>query len=85
MVTALEDQQSRIRGLAAGAEEWEIMQTHTTIGADILGGQTSPYLQMGHDIALSHHERRDGSGYPHGLKADKGTSKGMAEFVNSSG
>jgi len=49
-------------------EEWAIMQTHTTIGAGILEGQTSPYLQMGHDIALSHHERWDGSGYPQGSK-----------------
>jgi len=49
-------------------EEWEIMQTHTIIGADILEGQTSPYLQMGYDIALSHHERWDGGGYPRGIK-----------------
>jgi len=51
-------------------DEWEIMQTHTTIGADIMEDQTSPYLQMGRDIALSHHERWDGDGYPHGLKGE---------------
>jgi len=51
-------------------EEWEIMKTHTTIGAGILADQTSPYLMMGHDIALSHHERWDGGGYPNGLKGE---------------
>jgi len=50
--------------------EWTIMQTHTIIGAGILEGQTSPYLQMGHDIALSHHERWDGGGYPQGRKGE---------------
>jgi len=51
-------------------EEWKIMQTHTTLGAGILEDQTSPYLQMGHDIALSHHERWDGGGYPQGSKGE---------------
>ncbi|MDQ6958048.1 MAG: response regulator [Mariprofundaceae bacterium] len=51
-------------------DEWEIMQTHTTIGAGILKGHSSPYLQMGHDIALSHHERWDGGGYPRGIKGE---------------
>jgi len=51
-------------------EEWEIMKSHTTIGADILEGQSSPYLVMGHDIALSHHERWDGGGYPRGIKGE---------------
>jgi len=51
-------------------EEWEIMKTHTTIGADILSNQSSPYLVMGHDIALSHHERWDGGGYPRGIKGE---------------
>ena len=52
------------------SEEWEIMQTHAQIGADILAGSTSPLLVMAHDIALSHHERWDGSGYPNGFKGD---------------
>ncbi len=51
-------------------DEWEGMKSHTTIGADILEGQTSPYLVMGRDIALSHHERWDGGGYPLGIKGE---------------
>ena len=53
------------------AEEWEVMKTHCQIGADILG-QTdgSELLAMARVIALSHHERWDGSGYPHGLAGE---------------
>ena len=49
------------------AEEWRIMQTHATIGADIIGRHQSGMLVIARDIALSHHEKWDGSGYPHGL------------------
>ena len=48
-------------------EEWPIMQTHAAIGANILGGSTTPLLQMAAEIALTHHEKWDGSGYPRGL------------------
>lgn len=48
-------------------EEWTIMQTHTTIGGDILNGDSSDLLRMAREIALSHHEKWDGSGYPLGL------------------
>lgn len=48
-------------------DEWKIMRTHTEIGAAILSSGNSPYTQMGAEIALSHHERWDGSGYPKGL------------------
>jgi len=51
-------------------EEWEIMKTHTTIGAGILAETLSPYLRMGREIALGHHERWDGGGYPDGLRGD---------------
>lgn len=51
-------------------EEWRIMQTHTTIGAEILSGDNSALLRMAHAIALSHHEKWDGSGYPRGLKGE---------------
>jgi putative two-component system response regulator len=56
------------------AEEFAIMQQHTTIGANTLKAvaQMSPeatFLQMAHDIALTHHERFDGTGYPHKVAA----------------
>ncbi|MFP4030414.1 MAG: HD-GYP domain-containing protein [Desulfococcaceae bacterium] len=47
--------------------EWEVMKTHTEIGAGILSDSDSKILQAGHLIALSHHEKWDGSGYPRGL------------------
>lgn len=52
-------------------EEWEIMKTHTAIGAKILEGSDSPFLKMAVDIAWCHHERWDGKGYPRGLKGDE--------------
>jgi len=45
-------------------EERAIMETHTTIGADILGGSGSELLETARVIALTHHEKWDGSGYP---------------------
>lgn len=52
-------------------EEWKIMKNHTLIGANILMGTDSPFLNMAEEIALTHHERWDGSGCPEGLKGDK--------------
>jgi putative two-component system response regulator len=52
------------------AHEWKLMKKHTTIGAEILAGGSSPYMKMGLEIALSHHERWDGSGYPNGLSGE---------------
>jgi putative two-component system response regulator len=46
--------------------EFDLMKSHTLIGADILSGSTWPVLQMAEEIALSHHERWDGTGYPGG-------------------
>lgn len=51
-------------------QECEIMKQHVLIGARILGTSTSPYLAMGAEIALGHHERWDGSGYPHGMAGE---------------
>jgi HD-GYP domain-containing protein (c-di-GMP phosphodiesterase class II) len=51
-------------------EEWEKMKTHTTIGAHILEGSRAPLIQMAETIALTHHERWDGSGYPNGLAGE---------------
>ncbi len=49
-------------------DEWEIMKTHTTKGAQILTGSTYELINMAEIIALTHHEKWDGSGYPRGLK-----------------
>lgn len=49
------------------AKEWKIMQTHAAIGADILSGHDSELMAMAKEIAISHHEKWDGSGYPNGL------------------
>jgi HD-GYP domain-containing protein (c-di-GMP phosphodiesterase class II) len=51
-------------------DEWEVMKTHTTIGGRILSGSRSPLVQMAETIALTHHERWDGSGYPAGLSGE---------------
>lgn len=47
--------------------EWDIMRAHTTIGASMLEGDDSSLMRMARDIALTHHEKWDGSGYPNGL------------------
>ncbi len=52
-------------------EEFAVMRTHPLIGHDILSGSQSHFVQMGALIALHHHERWDGSGYPHGTKGDE--------------
>jgi len=48
-------------------EEWQVMKQHPVIGADILAGDQSELLIMARQIALTHHEKWDGSGYPNGL------------------
>ena len=50
--------------------EWELMKTHSALGGKLLAGAASPYLQMGAQIALGHHERWDGGGYPLGIKGE---------------
>jgi putative two-component system response regulator len=47
--------------------EFEVMKSHTTIGAQILGGSSHRILEVAQAIALHHHERWDGEGYPDGL------------------
>jgi len=52
------------------ADEWEIMKRHAHIGANILSGGSSKFLEVGAVIAMSHHEKWDGSGYPQGLSGE---------------
>ncbi|QYK00918.1 response regulator [Shewanella psychrotolerans] len=49
------------------ADEWKEMQRHAEIGAQIIGEHNDPLLEMAKRIALTHHEKWDGSGYPNGL------------------
>jgi putative two-component system response regulator len=51
--------------------EFERMKSHTLEGARILADRADPVLEMAEQIALSHHERWDGTGYPHGLKGEE--------------
>jgi putative two-component system response regulator len=52
-------------------DEWEIMKGHAAMGSEILGNSKSPYLRMGAEIALNHHERWDGGGYPNGKRGEE--------------
>ncbi|MDP8298497.1 MAG: HD domain-containing protein [Candidatus Tantalella remota] len=52
-------------------QEWDVMKQHTVIGAQILERSEAEFIKMAEGIALSHHERWDGSGYPRGLKGDE--------------
>jgi CHASE2 domain-containing sensor protein len=52
-------------------EEWEVMRSHTTIGGALLADSRAPLLQLAETIALTHHERWDGSGYPAGLRGEE--------------
>ena len=52
------------------ADEWRVMKTHPQIGHDILCMSPAPVFQLAAEVALRHHEKWDGSGYPDGLKGD---------------
>ncbi|MBA4002605.1 MAG: two-component system response regulator [Delftia sp.] len=52
------------------AEEWTVMRRHPQIGAEIIGEHYSQVLQMAYSIALTHHEKWDGTGYPQGLAGE---------------
>jgi len=51
-------------------QEWEMMRKHPEFGAEIIGDHNTDLLSMSKEIALSHHEKWDGSGYPYNLKAE---------------
>ncbi len=51
-------------------QDMDVMKTHTVIGYELLKESGSEFLQMGAIIALGHHEKYDGSGYPNGLKGE---------------
>jgi len=52
------------------AEEWQIMKQHPLIGARIIGDHKSKLISLARETALFHHEKWDGSGYPHGIAGD---------------
>jgi putative two-component system response regulator len=67
--------------------EFELMKSHTIIGAEILAGAHTPLMQLAHTIALHHHEKWDGTGYPHGLEHDAiplpARIVGLADFYDA--
>ena len=52
------------------APDWERIRRHPQLGAEIIGEHDDPLLKLARSIALTHHERWDGSGYPQGLKGE---------------
>ena len=69
------------------AEEFEIMKSHTTIGAKILGNSEAEILKIAAQIALSHHEKWNGKGYPQGLSGNEiplfGRIVGLADVFDA--
>ncbi len=63
------------------AEEFEIMKSHTTIGYNILCGSTHNMLKMASSVALTHHERWDGTGYPRKFKGEEIPIEGRIAIV----
>ena len=53
------------------AKEWATMKLHVTMGAEIIGEHSSPLLHIARIVAMTHHEKWDGSGYPLGLKGEE--------------
>src|SRR5207247_291253 len=55
---------------ALSPEGRRLMRRHTTVGGAILAGSDAPVMRMAEEIALTHHERWDGTGYPNGLRGE---------------
>jgi putative two-component system response regulator len=53
------------------AHEFEIIKTHTTLGAKMLSGSDSVFLKMAETIAMNHHEKWDGRGYPNAISGEE--------------
>nr|CRH05694.1 Putative Response regulator receiver modulated metal dependent phosphohydrolase [Candidatus Magnetococcus massalia] len=52
-------------------DEWDIMRRHPEYGFEIIGEHSSELMQMSREIAINHHEKWDGTGYPNGLKGEE--------------
>jgi HD-GYP domain-containing protein (c-di-GMP phosphodiesterase class II)/sensor domain CHASE-containing protein len=69
------------------SHEWTLMQTHATLGGQMLEGSGSPLLEMARLIATTHHERWNGSGYPNGLRGEEipllGRIVGVADTLDA--
>lgn len=69
------------------ADEWQVMRAHPTIGAEILNMHDAPVFRLAAEVALTHHEKWDGSGYPQGLKADAiplaGRIVAVADYIDA--
>ena len=63
------------------SKEFTTMKKHTTIGNMMLKGSQHPHLQMAATIALNHHERWDGTGYPQGLKGEETPIEGRITII----
>ena len=59
-----------LKPAALTPDEWDIMREHTTVGYNLLKDSKSTLLQKGAEIAFTHHEKYDGSGYPRGIRGD---------------
>jgi len=68
-------------------EEFDFMKTHTNIGAKILVNSKAEILQLAHQVAISHHEKWNGRGYPQGLSGTKiaiaGRIVGLADVFDA--
>jgi len=63
------------------AEEWPLMKIHTTIGAQIIGDHPQELLALSRTVALTHHEKWNGQGYPNGLAGEEIPRLGRAVAV----